>query len=112
MRVVDEKTIRQLRITKNVTNIKGERLKFAPLRKKSKLSIDERSAKALEVISTEIAKILDSNTENAIILLEMIRKIKIDPVKIPEFKMWNEIKFTPVRNKEGFIKELTAKKIQ
>ena len=116
MRVIQEKEIRDLRRTRNVVDEKGERLKPALFHKKSKLPLspEEKQTLALEKIATEIALVLQANDKKSIILLEMIRKMKTEPIRIPAFpEPATEWKHTIIsRDSDGKAKDMTSKRVK
>jgi len=111
MKVIEEKDINKLLKEGKVFGEDGEKIKLAMLPKKitvPKVPTEERQMQILEKITSETVKAFEANNKNAAILLEMIRRTKLD-VKMPEFpepvKRWN---FDVVRNNEGYIKSITA----
>ena len=114
MRVVSEQEIRDLRRKRNVKTAEGERLKPALFHKKPKtpLTAEERSAQSLEKLVSEITLILQANDKNAIILLEMIRRIRVEPARIPErSKPTQKWEHTPIRGGDGKIKKIISEAI-
>lgn len=119
MRILKEKDIWKLRKDGKVSGESGEKIESIPFSQKTskpKISTEERQAKALENMVKAMALILQSlsgNDKKSAILLEMIQKLEgIENIKMPEVpKTWTKLKFTPERDRDGFITEIMAEKI-
>lgn len=100
MQIKSDSEMRALRRSRSVVDEKGERLK--PVKKLIKpLAMEDRQAMALENIVTEIKQVLQSNNANATVLLEMIRKIQVEP---EPRKLIKEL--TVERDVKGFAKRI------
>ena len=109
MRVLQEKDIRQLRRQERIITANGEKLKPALLYKKPKVSLppEERQIQALERLINEITTIVKANDQNAVVLLQMIRKIQLPDPAEPA-KEWKHI---VSRSGDGKIKDIISKRI-
>lgn len=121
MKKINEKDILKLRMAGNVKDEAGGNLKSVlPFVSKkeaaTKRTSEERQTKAMEDIVTKLADILKANDKNAVVLMDMLRKVIIRPeVKLPEFPKfpafpkpvasWN---FEIERDSQGFIETVKA----
>lgn len=102
MRTFEDEKIKQLRRKGELTGKDGKR--YRPVKKelpaKVSLTSEERQARALEAIVAEVKGLLQANSQNAVVLLEMIKKLRTDvrlDIPIPARK-WEHTVF---RNGSG-----------
>lgn len=118
MKIITEDKIKNLRKNRKVTGKDNSRLKPVVVSKKSKPKAlaEERQIAAIESVVSEITKLVRANNKNAVIILEIIRKIKgFENIKFPEIPKMPETpkpikrwRFNVERNADGFIDEITA----
>lgn len=114
MKTISEKELKELDKKGKVLTEAGKKLKFEP-------TPEERQAQALEKIVTEIDLASQANNKNAVILRELVSKIKTPDINVPEVKIpempkmpnlpepvrnWD---FTIERTEDGKIKTIHAK---
>ena len=113
MRTFPDDLIRKLQKAGDLTGKDGGRIRSAKKEPQAKVSItsEERQAKALEAIVVEIKGLLQANSQNAVVLLEIIKKMRMDvQFEIPESaKKW---KHTPARDGSGKISEIISEVVK
>lgn len=100
MRTINEEKVQKLRLAGKTKTVSGERLKpVAPIPPPN-----NRQVLALEKIGAEIKALLRANSQNAAILMEMIKKEQ------PE--SWQEIEVqVSSRDKQNFIEKIRVRKM-
>lgn len=110
MKILKEKDVRGLKRKQSIKTLKGKELaSVTPIKQPIAKTVapEARQSQALERIAAEIMLLLQANDKNAVILLEMIKKIQMPEVPAP-VKKWD---FAVSRDGKGFIKSISAKAI-
>lgn len=106
MKIIDEKEIRALRIRRKVTDEKGEKLNLFLKKPKVLSPPEERQIQVIEKLVSEIQTIVKANDHNAVVLLELIRKIQLPDYPEPA-KEWEH---TITRDSSGKAKNIVSKR--
>ena len=117
MRIVPEKDMRKLIVTRKVTAEDGGRVHRKPEQSKhAAITGEETQIKALNRLVEVVSQQMQNNNKIAVAIagtLDKTQEIKMPDINIPEPTVWGKIEFTVTgRDGKGQLKTFTAERIR